>query len=102
MGGARLTAEGMEPTVRSDNLSVVGIFEVFEKLPSLVRALTALRREARRRRPDAAVLIDFPDFHAFLARRLERDGVPLVYYVSPQVWAWRRGRAKAIDRKSVV
>ena len=100
MGGARLTAEGMEPTVRSDNLSVVGIFEVFEKLPSLVRALTALRREARRRRPDAAVLIDFPDFHAFLARRLERDGVPLVYYVSPQVWAWRRGRANAIARRA--
>ena len=100
MGGALLAAEGMDPTVRSDNLSVVGIFEVFEKLPSLVRALTALRREARRRRPDAAVLIDFPDFHAFLARRLERDGVPLVYYVSPQVWAWRRGRAKTIARRA--
>ena len=100
MGGALLAAEGMDPTVRSENLSVVGIFEVFEKLPSLVRALTALRREARRRRPDAAVLIDFPDFHAFLARRLERDGVPLVYYVSPQVWAWRRGRAKTIARRA--
>jgi len=100
MGGARLAAEGLEPIIRSEELSVVGIFEVFEKLPPLFRALTALRREARRRRPDAAVLIDFPDFHAFLARTLERERIPLVYYVSPQVWAWRKGRAKAIARRA--
>ncbi len=96
MGGPRLRAEGLSALVPSESLSVVGISEVLEKLPSLVRALGALVAGARRERPDAAVLIDFPDFHGFLARRLARLGIPLIYYVSPQVWAWRRGRARAI------
>ncbi len=96
MGGARLESEGLARVVRSETLSVVGIFEVFEKLPALFRALRTLSEEAARRRPDAAVLIDFPDFHAFLARRLRRQGIPLIYYVSPQVWAWRSGRAEVL------
>ncbi len=98
MGGRRLEAEGLSVVVRSESLSVVGISEVIEKLPALVRALRSLRQDARRRRPDAAVLIDFPDFHGFLARSLYREGVPLLYYVSPQVWAWRPGRARSIAR----
>lgn len=98
MGGPRLAAEGLDAVVRSETLSVVGVIEVAEKLPRLIAALARLRREARRRRPDAAVVIDFPDFHGFLARGLHRDGVPLVYYVSPQVWAWRSGRARVIAR----
>ena len=98
MGGPRLVEAGLEAIVRSETLSVVGVIEVAEKLSRLVSALRRLREEARRRRPDAAVVIDFPDFHGLLARRLHRDGVPLVYYVSPQVWAWRSGRAKAIAR----
>lgn len=96
MGGARLEAAGLERVVASEELSVVGVSEVLAKLPALVAALSRMRDEARRRRPDAAVLIDFPDFHGLLARRLRRLGVPLVYYVPPQVWAWRRGRARAI------
>jgi lipid-A-disaccharide synthase len=100
MGGARLEAAGLERIARSETLSVVGLVEVFEKLPGLYRALATLRREAHRRRPDAAVLIDFPDFHALLARRLEREGIPLVYYVSPQVWAWRPRRAATIARRA--
>ncbi len=100
MGGPRLEAEGLSPILRSEKLSVVGIFEVVEKLPVLFRALGVLREEARRRRPDAAVLIDFPDFHGILARRLHREGIPLFYYVSPQVWAWRPGRARVIARRA--
>ena len=100
MGGPRLLAEGLTPVVPLKPLSVVGIFEVFEKLPALYGALRALRKSARSRRPDAAVLIDFPDFHGLLARGLHRDGIPLVYYVSPQVWAWRRGRARRIARNA--
>ena len=71
MGGERLEAAGLERVVASEALSVVGISEVFEKLPALWRAIAALR-DARPagRRPDAAVLIDFPDFHGWLARRL--------------------------------
>lgn len=98
MGGERLAAEGLDRIVRSDALSVVGVFEVFEKLPALSKALTRMSDAARANRPDAAILIDFPDFHALLARRLHRAGVPLLYYVSPQVWAWRAGRARTIAR----
>lgn len=98
MGGPRLEAEGLSLVVRSESLSVVGFLEVFEKLPALLGALRCLRRSVRRWRPDAAVLIDFPDFHGFLARSLYREGIPLLYYVSPQVWAWRPGRARSIAR----
>jgi lipid-A-disaccharide synthase len=98
MGGERLEAAGLDRVARSESLSVVGISEVFEKLPALWRAIRLLRDAARRSRPDAAILIDFPDFHGRLARTLHRDGVPLVYYVSPQVWAWRSGRARGIAR----
>ena len=86
--------------VPSESLSVVGISEVLEKVPALTRALRELVSSARRERPDAAILIDFPDFHGLLARRLGRLGIPLIYYVSPQVWAWRRGRARAIARRA--
>ena len=96
MGGPRLGNAGVERLVPSEALSVVGIFEAIAKLPGLWRALSALEEGARRRRPAAAVLIDFPDFHSLLAKRLVRLGIPLIYYVSPQVWAWRAGRAKAI------
>ena len=98
MGGERLEAEGLDRVVGSEELSVVGVFEVFEKLPALSKALSRMTDAARGRRPDAAILIDFPDFHGLLARRLHRAEVPLLYYVSPQVWAWRAGRARSIAR----
>lgn len=98
MGGARLEAGGLDRIVPSDALAVVGVFEVFEKLPALSKALARMTEAARARRPDAAILIDFPDFNGLLARRLHRAGVPLLYYVSPQFWAWRAGRARAIAR----
>ena len=100
MGGPRLVEAGLERTVGSETLSVVGFSEVLEKLPALRRALRTLAAEARKRRPDAAVLIDFPDFHGLLARRLARERIPLVYYVPPQVWAWRPSRARTIARRA--
>ncbi len=100
MGGERLDEAGLDVLVRSEGLSVVGISEVLEKVPALRRALRALEEAARRREPRAAILIDFPDFHGLLARRLRRERVPLIYYVSPQVWAWRRWRARAIARRA--
>jgi lipid-A-disaccharide synthase len=98
MGGERLERSGLKRIVRSESLSVVGVLEVVEKLPALWRALGRMRAGTRRSRPDAAILIDFPDFNGILARRLHRDGVPIVYYVSPQVWAWRAGRARSIAK----
>jgi lipid-A-disaccharide synthase len=100
MGGGRLAAAGLERLARAEDLSVMGFAEVLERLPSVLRALSALRAAAARRRPEAAVLIDFPDFHAALSRRLRREGVPLIYYVSPQVWAWRPGRARVIAERA--
>lgn len=96
MGGVRLQQAGLDTVVRSEELSVVGISEVVEKLPALRSALRVLERTALQRKPEAAVIIDFPDFHGILSRRLRRDRVPLIYYVSPQVWAWRRWRASTI------
>jgi lipid-A-disaccharide synthase len=100
MGGARLAGAGVERIVAAEALSVVGIFEVAEKLPAVFRALRTLADAAANRRPAAAVLVDFPDFHALLSRRLTRLGIPVVYYVSPQVWAWRAGRARTIARRA--
>jgi lipid-A-disaccharide synthase len=100
MGGARLAGAGFEPVVRSEALSVVGFVEVVEKLPGLFRALSALHAAALARRPEAAVLIDFPDFNNLLSRRLSRAGVPLIYYISPQVWAWRPWRARTIAARA--
>lgn len=96
MGGERLVAAGLDAVARSEALSVVGISEAVEKVPGVLRAVSSLDAAADRRRPEVAVLIDFPDFHSLLSRKLRRRGIPLVYYVSPQVWAWRRWRARTI------
>jgi lipid-A-disaccharide synthase len=100
MGGSRLEAAGLERVARSEEIAVMGFSEVFGRVPQILAAIAALRREAVRRRPAAAILIDFPDFHSILARRLRAEGIPLIYYVSPQVWAWRSGRARAIAARA--
>jgi len=78
----------------------MGLTEVIGKLPAVFRALATLQREVGRRRPDAAVLIDFPDFHSVLSRGLRKRGIPLIYYVPPAVWAWRPGRARVIAERA--
>jgi lipid-A-disaccharide synthase len=100
MGGPRLVAAGLDPIVRPEAISVVGFTEVVEKLPGVLRALSALGAAAVEKRPEAAVLIDFPDFHNLLSRRLRHAGVPLIYYISPQVWAWRPWRARTIAARA--
>lgn len=96
LGGDRLARAGAELLVTLDEISVIGLVEVLEKLPALYRARNKLVDAARQRRPDAAVLIDFSGFNLRLAKSLKALGIPVVYYVSPQVWAWRRGRLRAI------
>ena len=100
MGGSRLRGAGLSAEASSEDVAVVGFSEVVAKVPAVRRALSALQARAAREKPDAAVLIDFPDFHGLLSRRLDRLGIPLLYYVSPQVWAWRRGRARTIARRA--
>lgn len=98
MGGSALRAAGMELLVDSTALAVVGVVEVLRHYPRLRAALDTLQEALRRRRPDLVVLVDYPDFNLRLARTAKALGVPVLYYVSPQVWAWRRGRVKTIAR----
>jgi lipid-A-disaccharide synthase len=92
MGGRAMAATGVEILVDSSELGVVGFIEVFRHLGTILRALAVLVEQAERERPAAVVLIDYPGFNLRLARRLHGLGIPVVYYVSPQVWAWKRGR----------
>jgi lipid-A-disaccharide synthase len=99
LGGAELRAAGLDAVADSSEVAVVGVVEVLKVLPRVRQVFAALLAEADRRRPRAAVLIDFPDFNLRLAGRLARRGIPVVYYISPQVWAWRRGRVRTIARR---
>jgi lipid-A-disaccharide synthase len=96
LGGDELRAAGLDSVAHSSEISVVGITEVLRILKRARELFAVLLAEVDRRRPAAAVLIDFPDFNLRLARELKKRGVPVVYYISPQVWAWRRGRVKTI------
>jgi lipid-A-disaccharide synthase len=98
MGGARLQAAGLERLFDAREISVMGIVEVWPRLFRIWRVFRALVRAAEERRPAAALLVDVPDFNLRLARRLKALGVPVVFYVSPTVWAWRRWRVRQIAR----
>ncbi len=98
IGGDRLAASGFENLVHNRSLSVVGIVEVAAHLFRIRRVLNLVFRRALERRADAALLIDYPDFNLRLARRLSRAGIPVYYYISPTVWAWRYGRVEQIRR----
>ena len=96
--GAQMRAAGVESMVDTDALSILGLWEVGSVLPKFLRAFSDLKRAAIEHRPDAVVLIDWPEFNLRLARWLHRRGFRVIYYVSPQVWAWRSYRAHAIRR----
>ena len=98
LGGERMRAAGCDTVVDAKDVAVVGIAEVATHLPRIYREFRRLLREVDLRKPQVAVLIDFPDFHFRLARALHARGIPVVYYVSPQLWAWRRGRIKLVQR----
>lgn len=98
LGGDRLASENVRLLAHLEDLAVVGLFEVLSHLRRLKRLFDSVVAEAARVRPDLAVLIDYPDFNLRLARELKKLGIPVVYYVSPQLWAWRRGRIKDVKR----
>lgn len=98
IGGTKMTAEGVDILVPMDALAVVGLFEVVSHLPRIRRIFNRIRREVETRRPAAAVLIDSPDFNLRLAKKLHRLGVPVLYYIGPTVWAWRKGRLKTVKK----
>ncbi|MBV8207007.1 MAG: lipid-A-disaccharide synthase [Acidobacteria bacterium] len=98
LGGNAMRAAGCETIVDANDIAVVGITEVFASLPRIRREFHRLVHEAERSRPQVAVLIDFPDFNLRLAKQLWRRGIPVVYFISPQLWAWRAGRVKQVRR----
>ena len=96
--GALLRAAGVESVVRSDDLSIMGLVEVARVLPKFWRAFRTLRDAAIKRQPDAVILVDWPEFNLRLARSLHRRGIKIIYYISPQLWAWRSYRTRNIRR----
>jgi lipid-A-disaccharide synthase len=100
VGGVQLAASGLDCLARSESLSHMGLAEVVRELPRIRSIMRSLIAEVDRRRPDVAVLIDSPDFNLRLAVHLRRRGVPIVLYVSPQLWAWRPGRVRTIARRA--
>ncbi len=98
VGGEQMRAAGCELLVDAREIAEVGIIEVVKHIPTIYRRFRQVVREAERRRPDAAVLIDFPDFNLRLAREMHKRGVPVIYYVSPQLWAWKQGRIERVRK----
>jgi len=96
--GEKMRAQGVEATVRSDELSIVGLLEIGKALPMFLNVYRKLLDEADRRGAKIAILVDFPDFNLKLAKALKKRGITVVYYISPQIWAWRKYRIRSIKK----
>ena len=96
--GGHLRSAKVEPIVKSDNFSVVGLPEIARAIPMFLGAFRELKKAAVARKADAAILVDFPDFNLRLAKSLKKSGITVVYYISPQLWAWREYRIEIIRK----
>jgi lipid-A-disaccharide synthase len=96
--GPLMRAAGVDTVVNSDELAIMGILEVAQALPKFIAAFRALKAAAIQRKPDAVVLVDWPEFNLRLATALRRRGLKVIYYISPQLWAWRPRRIGYIKR----
>lgn len=106
MGGEKLRAEGVETVHDIKEMGVVGLFNVLKHLPMFRRVFADLVNAIAQRKPDVVMLVDYPDFNLRLAKKAHALGRKVVYYISPQVWAWRQGRvrhiAKYVDHMIVI
>ena len=98
MGGPRMAAAGVQLIVRAEDMAVMGLTEVVLHLPRIYRELRKLKRAIRAHPPTIAILIDFPEINFRLAREFHRLGVPVIYFVSPQLWAWKQHRIELVRR----
>lgn len=98
MGGERLREAGVRLIADAAEMGVVGLTEVCRKLPYIIKVMRKLTASWDVEKPAAVILVDYPDFNLILARRAHKRGIKVFYYISPQVWAWRRGRIKSIRR----
>ncbi len=96
VGGPRMRAAGCDTVIDSKDLAVVGITEILAHLPKIWGLFHKLVAEADKRKPDLAIVIDSPAFNWRVARQMHKRGVPVVYYVAPQFWAWRQGRVRLL------
>ena len=96
VGGERMRAAGCDTVVDAKDLSVVGITEILSRLPKIYSLYRRLIAEADKRKPDLAIVIDSPAFNWRVARQMKKRGIPTIYYVAPQFWAWRQGRVRLI------
>jgi len=99
LGGRAMESAGCERIVRAEDIAVMGITEVVRHMPEIYRKYRQLVQSIRARKPDAAVLIDFPDVNFRLARELKKLGVPVIYFVSPQIWAWKKHRVRWVRER---
>ena len=98
IGGESMRKAGVEIIQDIKDMAVMGLFEVIGKLPQILGVMKEMKEQAKNRKPDLAILIDYPDFNLRLAKYLYKIGIPIVYFISPQVWAWRKGRVKLISK----
>ena len=98
LGGAAMAAQGFRPVVRAEDVAHMGITEVVRHAPYIYGQFQRLKRAIAAERPALAVLIDFPDVNLRLAEHLHRFGIPVVYFVSPQLWAWKKRRIRRVQR----
>ncbi len=98
IGGDRMKRESVKLLEHCSNMAVVGFTEVFTKLANIVKAGIRTKRMLSKKRPDLLILIDYPDFNLHIAGYAKKIGIPVMYYISPQVWAWRTGRIKKIRK----
>ncbi len=98
MGGPRMAAAGVECVVRSEDVAVMGFTEIVKHLPRIYREFRRLKHVIRQRRPAVAILIDFPEIHFRLAKEFHRLGIPVIYFVGPQLWAWKQHRIRLVRR----
>jgi len=98
IGGKLMRSEGLESVSRAEDISAMGISEVLGLFPRILALFRRIRRILRQRRPICLVLLDAPDFHFRVAKMASKLGIPVYYYISPQVWAWRKGRVNFIRK----
>lgn len=98
IGGPALRQAGVRIVLDAADLTVVGITEVLSKIPDILKGMAVIKKLLKSLKPDLLILIDFPDFNIHIAAGAKRLGIPVLYYISPQIWAWRRGRGKRIGK----
>ncbi len=98
-GGDAMRQAGAVTVVDAHQMAMAGVTEIISGIPRAYRAFHRLLEEADRRKPQLAILIDFPEFNLRMARQLKKRNIPVVYFVSPQVWAWRKRRIKKLKAR---